>query len=611
MSLVMRVGRSVALATGVAILAFAPTNLSAQVAQGGIGATQKAEPPLKLAGTPTTATEIVAGQNQMPMVQSNGEQLLKEYAARYRNIVASGGFAQVPAFAMKKGDKSPNVATLNTRLFQEGYLQVEGTQGQFADVFTSATQDAVARFQRNHGLAVTGKLDAGTVAEFNVPADKRLATIDANIPRLAVYQEGLGDRYLLVNVPAQQLEAVSGGRVSERHNTIVGRPARPTPVVMTGIETVKFNPYWNSPASIARKDILPKLQNDLTYLSKTDIKIFKMGPNGADGDPIDPKSLDFKNLVVEDYLFRQEPGPENAMATAKIEFKSPFGIYLHDTPEKQMFNYNNRFFSSGCIRIQNMPGLLNWVLNGQDGYNPDKIAGMAKTLERLDVKLNAPLQLRVAYLTAWPAAGGTVAFRNDIYQMDGSGFIVGQPMAVGELSPDSKRFVLKPLPRALPIDAAEAEGSGFFGFKGGKVAGGAKPAVAGAGNKATGNIISANATTPVAANSGFFDWPSYYKKKAAEEKAAAAAAKDPKKKLKKKSAKASDAKAKDAKVADAKPADTKAAAKATKLKKTTKAKVLDCKPGTSGAAPDTCKTKPAKPAKPVKPKADPVPPEPN
>ncbi len=546
---------------------------------------QKVEAPIKPTGTPTTATEIVEGQNQMPFVQSNGDRLLQEAQARYATIIAQGGFPAVAGGTYKKGDKGPNIATLNKRLYLEGYLRVEGTQGQFADIFTSATMAGINRFQRNHGLAPTGKVDAATIAELNVPADKRLATIAANVPRLATYEQGLGERYLIVNIPAQQLETVSGGRVYARHNVIVGRPARPTPVVMTPLATVKFNPYWNAPVSIVERDILPKLQSNTDYLTKLNIKILQGGPTGPE---MDPKKLDFKTLVPDNYLFRQEPGPENAMATAKIEFQSPFGIYLHDTPEKQMFNYNNRFYSSGCIRVQKMPDLVEWVLNGQGGFDNSKIASMAQTLERLDVPLTTAPQLRVAYLTAWPTTGGTVAFRNDIYQMDGSGFTVGQPMPVGEMSPDGKRFVLKPLPRQLPIDAAEADGNGFFGSHAGfkQTSLFATPP----GQKPFGQGLIANAASAkgksagveLAANGkpkGLFNWAAYYKQQAAD-------AKHPKdkkhKKLKKDQAKAGKT------PADAKP-----------MKKKLVKKKLDCI-ATGSGMPSGCK--PAAPKAPDAPK---------
>ena len=106
-----------------------------------------------------------------------------------------------------------------------------------------STEDAVSRFQSNNGLAVTGAIDGPTLNQLNVPAEKRLSTIRANIPRIAEYAKDLGSRYVVVNIPAQQIETVSDGKVYSIHNAIVGRPSRPTPVVMTPLTIVRFNPY--------------------------------------------------------------------------------------------------------------------------------------------------------------------------------------------------------------------------------------------------------------------------------------------------------------------------------------------------------------------------------
>lgn len=426
------------------------------------GTSASSKPAYKGGGAPAvTQTEVFTDQAQIPMLTARGDADLLKAQNVYSNIVAQGGFPKVSGSNYKKGSEGAGVAALNKRLFVEGYLRAEATQGQFAAIFTSATEDAVKRYQRNLGLAVSGKADAATIAELNVSADVRLRTISVNIPRLAVYQQGLGDRYLMVNIPAQQLESVNGGHVYSRQNVIVGRPERPTPVVMTPLATVKFNPYWNAPVSIVERDIIPKMKSGPQVLQAMNMKVFK----GIGGPEVDPKSIDWSRAIPDDYQFRQEPGPENAMKTAKIEFVSPFGIYLHDTPEPQLFKTSNRFYSSGCIRVENMPLLVRWVLNGQDGFNEGKIASMATTLERLDVPIAAPPQLRVGYLTAWPTSNGTVAFRRDIYDMDKSGFTVGQPMPVGEKSPDGQRYVLKPLPRQIPVDAAEAEGFNLFGFR--------------------------------------------------------------------------------------------------------------------------------------------------
>jgi peptidoglycan hydrolase-like protein with peptidoglycan-binding domain len=411
-------------------------------------------------GGPATTESKLNDGTLSPFLTVTSPQNLQAAEARYAAIVAAGGWVAVPSGKMSKGAQSKSVAALNQRLFTEGYLRAEATQGKYADVFTSATQDAVQRFQRNHGLAETGKIDGPTLKELNIPADERLATIRANLPRVAEYSKDLGARYLVVNVPAMQIEAIENGRVYSIHNAIVGRPSRPTPVVMTQLVTIRFNPYWNAPPSIVERDIVPRMLSTKpsTVLNQMNIKVF----DGIGGPEIDPDSVNWRRAVVDNYHFRQEPGGENAMASAKIEFNSPFGIYLHDTPEKQLFDTGFRFYSSGCVRVQNVAVLLNWILNGQDGIDQNRIAELAKSEERLDVTLKDAPNIRVTYLTAWPAADGTVAFRPDVYELDGSGFVLGQPLPVGEMQA-GLRYILKPVPRT-PAAVDADEGFSFFNF---------------------------------------------------------------------------------------------------------------------------------------------------
>ena len=428
---------------------------------------KKSQQPLGAAavtGKVVTATEVVASKNIAPMLTTDSAQALRDLADRYRQIAGQGGFPKVPKGTYKKGGESKGIAALNKRLFMEGYLRVEATQGEFAMRMTSATIDGLTRFQRNMGLAATGAMDGPTLAALNVPVEQRIRTIEANIARLEAYGQELGDRYLVVNVPSQQIETVQNGRVYSRHNAIVGRPERPTPVVMTALSDINFNPYWNTPPSIIERDLIPKMRSGTKILEDMNIRVFQ----GFGGPEIDPDSVDWPSAVADDYHFRQEPGPTNAMATAKINFSSPFGIYLHDTPEKHLFKSGQRFYSSGCVRVEKVDMLMEWILNGQDGIGSTEIAALAETLERRDVKLTTPPQLRVTYLTAWPV-GNTVAFRPDVYDLDGSGFTVGQPMPVGEVADDGLRYVLKPIARkASSVDADEAEGFGLFGALSGK-----------------------------------------------------------------------------------------------------------------------------------------------
>ncbi len=419
----------------------------------------------------TTKTEVFESKRIVPMLTEDSAAQLERLAQRYRDIVREGGWPQIPLATYKKGKKGKGVAALNLRLYIEGYLRPEATQGEFEEIFTSATEDAVRRFQRNHGIEITGKVDKSTVRELNVSAQARLGTIEANIERLRVYAENLGDRYLIVNVPSQQIEAVSNGYVYSRHNAIVGRPDRPTPVVATALSDVVFNPYWNAPPSIVERDLIPKILKGEDVFETMNIKVFQ----GFGGPEVDPEEVDWNTAVADDYHFRQEPGDSNAMATAKINFPSPFGIYLHDTPDKGYFKTGHRYYSSGCVRVEKVDILLNWILNGQDGIGNSQIAALAETQENTEVKLVEAPQLRVTYLTAFPV-GDTVAFHNDIYELDGSGFVVGQPLPVGELSEEGQRFVLKPVPRkASAVDAAEADGFTLQTIGGSKTKSSAKP----------------------------------------------------------------------------------------------------------------------------------------
>ena len=418
--------------------------------------TLKADP--TPSGRAVTETEIFSTQVVEPMLSLDGAAAMRAAESKYAAIVSNGGWPKVPKGAAKKGSEGNGVMALNQRLFMEGYVRPEAAEGEFGSIFTTATQDGLMRFQRNNGLAASGQMDGPTLQALNVSAAERLSAIRANIPRIAEYSKDLGDRYVVVNIPAQQIETVNGNRVFSRHNAIVGRPSRPTPVVMTAISDINFNPYWNAPPSIVERDILPKMSSGI--MERMNMKVF----DGVGGPEVNPRRINWRRAVVDNYHFRQEPGGENAMATAKINFSSPFGIYLHDTPEQHLFDTTGRFYSSGCVRVQKVAVLLNWILNGQDGIDPNQIEYLAQSLERKDVKLAVPPQLRVTYLTAWPTADGTVAFRGDVYGLDGTGFVVGQPLPVGEKSASGERFVLKPVPRQLAqIDEAEADGFFWFG----------------------------------------------------------------------------------------------------------------------------------------------------
>ncbi len=142
---------------------------------------------------------MLSGQATTPFIAADSSEKMQTMLSHYEQIVSAGGWPSVPSARFKKGSKNKGILALNQRLYIEGYLRKEGTEGEFADTYTSATADAVSRFQRNHGLAVTGIVDKPTLRELNVSASSRLATLRANVPRLSEYSKDLGSRYVVVN----------------------------------------------------------------------------------------------------------------------------------------------------------------------------------------------------------------------------------------------------------------------------------------------------------------------------------------------------------------------------------------------------------------------------
>ncbi len=368
-----------------------------------------------------------------PMINSRSEAALKSAIADYEAIARQGGWGQIVITkTVRKGAKGRAVEAIRARLAIEGYLPRTAAAGQTYD---DQLEQAVANFQENYGLAVTGRVDAATAKAMSVPVTARIETMRANLIRLPEYSKDLPGRYITVNIPAAKLEAVDGGRVMSQHAVIVGKPERPSPIVTSEVSEINFNPFWHAPKSIVAKDIVPQVRKyGVRKLKELQIVVLDGGYQGVETDP---KLIDWKadpEAIAERYHFRQEPGGINAMASVKINFRNKFSVYMHDTPTKQLFNESSRYFSSGCVRVEDVHQLTSWILQGQDGWNLRQVQGIARSEERLDVELKEKVGVRWVYLTAWAGPDGMVRFRDDIYGLDGTGFITGQPIGIPEES---------------------------------------------------------------------------------------------------------------------------------------------------------------------------------
>jgi murein L,D-transpeptidase YcbB/YkuD len=347
-----------------------------------------------------------------PTVSTATAQTTERAIDRYADIVARSGWPQVPPVSvLRLGDRHPSVSVLRTRLAASGDIDPNAVGN---DIYDSYVETAVRRFQARHGLTVDGVIRAETLAAINVPAPVRLAQLKVNVTRLRALSANLSPRYVVCNIPAARIEAIENGAAVSRHTAVVGKPDRASPEVNSKIIQINFNPYWTVPPSIVQKDLIPKMQDQPDYLTSNHIRIFD-----ARHKELQPSDINWYSEDATHYSFKQDPGSFNSLGSIRINFPSPYGVYMHDTPLKNLFGDDFRFHSSGCVRVQNVRQLVAWLLEGTRGWSLDDIDRVIKSGEQQNAQLTKPVPLHWVYITGWATADGIVQFREDIYGKDG------------------------------------------------------------------------------------------------------------------------------------------------------------------------------------------------
>ncbi|NML74095.1 L,D-transpeptidase family protein [Rhizobium sp. S-51] len=356
----------------------------------------------------------VAVVSNTPMLSPTNLFNIQQAIADYQAIVANGGWPQVnPTVKLKLGAVDPSVQQLRQRLMITGDLD---RSAGMSNAFDTYVDGAVKRFQARHGLPEDGVLGEFTIKALNVSADTRLMQLNVNMQR---FQEMMGkqleNRYIVVNIPAAYVEAVEGDRVALRNTAIVGRISRPSPTLDSKVSDVILNPYWTSPRSIVEKDIVPMMRKDPTYLTRNSIRLID-----GNGQEVAPETIDWFAPKAPNLMFRQDPGKINAMSSTKINFPSPDGVYMHDTPTQGLFNKLMRFESSGCVRVQNVRDLVVWLLKNTPGWSRQEIERVIATRVNTPIPLTDEIGVHWVYISAWSAKDKVVQFRDDIYELDGN-----------------------------------------------------------------------------------------------------------------------------------------------------------------------------------------------
>ena len=295
-----------------------------------------------------------------PTVSTATAQTTEKAIDRYADIVSHGGWPQVPSVAvLRLGDRHASVGVLRTRLAASGDIDPNAAGNDIYDTYVEA---AVRRFQARHGLTADGVIRAETLAAINVPAPVRLAQLKVNVVRLRALGANLSPRYVI------------------------------------------------------RKDLIPKMQDQPDYLTNNHIRIFD-----ARHRELEPSRINWYSEDATHFSFKQDPGSFNSLGSIRINFPSAYGVYMHDTPLKNLFGDDFRFHSSGCVRVQNVRQLVAWLLEGMRGWSLEDIDRVIKSGEQKNAQLVKPVPLHWVYITGWATADGVVQFREDIYNRDGLG----------------------------------------------------------------------------------------------------------------------------------------------------------------------------------------------
>jgi L,D-transpeptidase YcbB len=340
---------------------------------------------------------------------------LKKALIKYRWFGKNGGWEVFTTQLQKieAGMRHPDIALLRKRLaVTQGYIEYYEED---EELFDSVLLDHVLLFQVRNGLTPDGVIGKATIEAMNIPVEKRIASIEANLERWRWLSDDLGEQYIKVNIANFELQVVEKDKIVFMTHAIVGRSFRETPVFSSSLTYLVLNPDWTVPPTILNEDIIPAVINNPGYLIKNQLKVFRF-----DGTEVNPLTIDWDSIATYGFPYRvlQDPGPKNALGNVKFIFPNKYNVYIHDTPSRYLFKRTNRSFSSGCIRVEDPLDLAAWLMKDNPKWTPDLINDFVEKGETKTIRLTKPIPVHIIYLTAWASDDGVVYFRNDLYNRD-------------------------------------------------------------------------------------------------------------------------------------------------------------------------------------------------
>ena len=339
-----------------------------------------------------------------------GYQALVEQLKQFLDWQEKGGWGRLPKARKnyRPGDKAAFISAVKKR------LQLTDTTG----LFDKNLETAIRSYQQDHGLNPDGHIGPDVIGSLNVPAGSRIKQILVNLERmrwapadsdrrispsselraLAPPRSQPSLRSVVINIPEFRLQVLDGGHPALTMNVVVGKEGHSTVLFSGRLNRIIFNPYWNIPSSIVRKEVVPAMEKNKDYLDEHDME--ETGEEA--GLPV----------------IRQRPGEKNELGRIKFLFPNSFNIYLHDSPHKDLFTRTRRAYSHGCIRVADARGLAEYLLQDMPDWSKETIDQVISDDKEKGVALKDPIPVLIVYYTAWVDEDGKLQFREDIYGHD-------------------------------------------------------------------------------------------------------------------------------------------------------------------------------------------------
>jgi len=320
---------------------------------------------------------------------------LRESLKKYRNlekkenktpiVLDSGTQKLIPK------DSAQVIAQIRARLFLLGDLESDSK----SLIYDEELVTGVLKYKKRNGLDYTTTISESNLKHLSVPLANRIKTIVVNMERCRWISKTFTntDAFIFINIPSYELRYFKNGKTILESKVVVGKAMNKTVVFSADMKYIVFNPYWNVPKNILKKEILPAIAKNPNYMKDNDMEWHQ----GA---------------------VRQKPGRKNALGQVKFLFPNSNSIYLHDTPSKGLFDQEKRAFSHGCIRIEKRKELLHLLLKDDKNWSPEKIEATLSEGKEKWYTLENKIPVFIGYFTAWTDRQGVIHFYEDVYKRD-------------------------------------------------------------------------------------------------------------------------------------------------------------------------------------------------